>query len=396
MRTYRPLVSGWLVTGFALAGLAGPAGLAGAPAGAAGAPASPAALVTSVQDGDSTLTWSVRPTPTEEEPERPNFAYDLDPGARVEDSLRVRNFGTEPLSLAVYASDALTTSTGALDLLPAGEAPTGVGAWIVLDTAAIEVPPQDFVDVPFTIVVPAGAESGDHTGGVVTSFRSPGLDASGQAVVVDRRLGSRVQVRVGGELRPELSVTEIAVSFTGTANPLETGDLRVTYTVANTGNVRLGAQQRLVVPGRLGLPGRELILEPMPELLPDNSLRFSVDVPAVWPTFRTTATVELRPVPTRAGDVFDPAPLLAAGSTATWSMPWSQLAIVLGVAGIVLWLLHGRRRRRSREAAATREVARTAAIVQEAVRAVLAAQDAKTGTPTPDQPAVTRPAGPAG
>lgn len=360
-RTGRVLVAAVLVLGWL------------APAAAPAAAMSP---VRAVAQEDSTLTWSVRPTPTEEEPERPHFSYDVDPGQRIEDSLRVRNFDEEPLSLSVYASDALTTSSGALDLLPAGEQPTGVGAWIVPDVAAVEVPPQDHVDVPFTMVVPGNTESGDHTGGIVTSFRAPGTDAEGRAVVVDRRLGSRVHVRVGGELHPRLEVTDLTVEYAGTANPLGTGDLRVTYTVTNTGNVRLAATQLVSVPGRLGLPGREATLDPMPELLPSHSLTFSADIPDVWPTVRTAATVAVRPVPTRDDDEFGPDTPSAGATASTWSVPWTSVLVLLAVAGVVLGGWWMRRRHRRREAALRQQAVQTAAIVRETVQAVLAAREA--------------------
>ncbi|MFY1671385.1 WxL protein peptidoglycan domain-containing protein [Plantactinospora sp. WMMB334] len=360
-RVARPL----LAVALAVAG-----SLGAAPATAAVPPAAvpPAARA---QAADPTLTWSVRPTPAAGKPERPNFSYDLVPGQRIEDSIRVRNFGAEPLTLALYASDARTTSSGALDLLPAGEQPTDVGKWVVLDSGVIEVPPKRHVDVPFTMVVPAGAEHGDHTGGIVTSYRSPGTDNRGRAVVVDRRLGTRMYVRVGGELRPELTVSEVRVSYSGTGNPVRPGDARVTYTATNTGNVRLGAEQVVVVPGRLGFPGREVVLERMPELLPSNSLTFSVDVPDVWPTFRTAGTVELRPVPTREGEVFAPETPLATESAATWSIPWSQLALLLVVTVAALWVMWRLRRRRRRQAAAHQQAVQIAAIVRETVQAVL-------------------------
>lgn len=353
--------------------------LAVALAGAGGlVSAQPAAATVPVHrqaPGDETLTWSVRPTPAKANPERPNFTYDLVPGQRIEDSIRVRNFGDKPLTLTVYASDALTTSSGVLDLLPAGREPTDVGKWIVLDTSAIEVPPKKFVDVPFTMVVPAGTESGDHTGGIVTSYRSPGIDDQGRAVVVDRRLGTRVYTRVGGALQPKLEISNVEISYTGTSNPLTPGDVRVTYTVTNTGNVRLGAEQLLVVPGRLGFPGREAVLEQMPELLPSNSLTFSADISDVWPTFRSAVKVELRPVPTRDGDVFDPSAPQATASAATWSIPWAQLLVLLVVTTAALWVAWRVRRRRHRKTAVQEQAVQVAAIVKETVQAVLAARE---------------------
>lgn len=325
---------------------------------------------------DGTLTWSVRPTPTDEQPDRPNFSYDVEPDDVIQDSIRVRNFGTEPLPLEIYASDAITTDSGAIDLLPAGEEPTAVGRWIVLSAAQIEVPAQSFVDVPFAMAVPAGAESGDHVGGIVTSYRSRAT-SGGQQVVLDRRLGSRVQVRVGGELEPMLEISDVAIGYDGTFNPFGTGTLHVSYTVTNVGNVRLGAEQAVSVPGRFGFPGREATVDPMPELLPGSSLTYALDIHDVWPTMRTKATLELTPVPTRPGDAFGDPPI-ASTSESVWSVPWGQQAIVLLVVGVPLWAIWSRRRRERRQQAMLQQAVQTAVAIQEAMQAAAAARDSTT------------------
>lgn len=318
-------------------------------------------------DQEETRTWSVRPTPTEEEPDRPNFAFDLEPGTRVDDSVRVRNFGAAPLPLAVYATDALTTSTGVLDLLPAGEEPTGVGTWIVLERSVVEVPPDDFIDIPFTLIVPPNAESGDHSGGIITSFQTPGNNADGQPVVVDRRLANRVHIRVGGELAPALEVSDVEVDYAGTANPVGTGEATVTYTVTNTGNVRVGATQTIVVPGRFGLPGREAQLADMGELLPGNSLTYTATVPDVWPTIRTTVRVELQPIPIRPDDVFDD-PTVAVGEVSVWAVPWTVLALIVAAIGLPLWSWWTRKRRTRRQAEQMQQAVQTAVMVQQALQ----------------------------
>lgn len=287
----------------------------------------------------STLTWSVRPTPREGEQNRPNYLLDVEPGQVVEDSIRVRNFGKTELPLTLYASDARTTETGAIDLLPAGERPKHVGAWIELGTSELRIAPDEFVDIPFTMTVPDNAESGDHVGGIVTSYVAPGSDDTGQPVKLDRRLGTRVQVRVAGDLRPGLTITSFSTAYGGTVNPAGQGDMTVTYTVTNTGNVRMSAQQFLEVDGPLGLTGVAADLNPMPELLPGNSLTMTSKVSGVWPILRTSSELEVRPIPTRPGDAF-PALQSAFASRGTWTVPWTLilflLAVAAGTAGTVL------------------------------------------------------------
>lgn len=203
----------------------------------------------STDGATDSLTWSIRPTPTQAEPDRPNFSFGLKEGDSVSDSIRIRNFGTRKLALKIYASDALTTASGALDLLPASAKPKDVGAWTTLNRSSIEVEPTEYVDVPFTVRVPGAVESGDHTGGIVTSISTDGAAADGQPVILDRRLGSRIQVRVAGPLRPALEISNLRTRYSTTANPVGSGTINVTYTVKNTGNVRLAADQIVQVKG---------------------------------------------------------------------------------------------------------------------------------------------------
>lgn len=335
------------MTTFRIAVLLGVVALAGAATAAPAQAAEP-----------STLSWSVRPTPTTANPERPNFAFDATPGGTIKDSIRVRNYDKSALALDLYASDAITTSSGALDLLPAGTKPTDVGVWIDLDSDHIVVPASGFLDIPFTMTVPANAEPGDHTGGIVTSYRQPGTTSGGDPVVLDRRLGNRVHVRVAGATTPGLTVSDLSVSYGGTWNPFGPGKVHVEYTVTNTGNVRVAADQSVTAKGLFGLGGQTASVKAMPELLPGSSLHFAADITGVWPTFATSTEVDLSLTPTRPGDSFDG--VTASDARTTMSLPWPQLLVLLLLVAAVLAWRWNRRRRRRREAALVDEAVRTA------------------------------------
>lgn len=293
------------------------------------------------------ITWGVQPVPSDGEPARANYSYDVDRGETIRDSVRITNFSEEPVELDLYASDALTTQSGALDLLPAGEKPKDVGAWIDLERNEVRLDPEESVDVPFTMRVPDNAESGDHTGGVVTSFTTDAKAGDGAPIKLDRRLGSRVYVRVEGPLNPALEVSELNAGYGTSLNPAGKGDLSASWTVTNTGNVRLGADQVLSAAGPLGICGSDRKLDAMPELLPGNSVTLDAAVGA-WPTVRSTAEVELTPVPVRPGDNFDDVQNVAA-SSGTWAVPWMLLALLALLVGGFLGARIARRRRKERE-----------------------------------------------
>jgi hypothetical protein len=211
--------------------------------------------------------------------------------------------------------------------------------------------------VPFTLVVPQNAESGDHTGGIVTSVTTPGTDEDKTPVLLDRRLGNRVQVRVGGPLRPRLEITDLQAEYDGTLNPVGEGTMHVTYTVRNTGNVRVTAVPTIEVKGPLGVVSTTLRSAAMPELLPRNSLTFTADV-EVFPAVRLETSVDLQPRTTEDRAELPRGASTASASTSTWAIPWTLLVIlVVLIGGPFVWRWTRRRRARRVEARVQQAVA---------------------------------------
>ncbi|MDF2849314.1 MAG: hypothetical protein K0R97_3296, partial [Oerskovia sp.] len=252
--------------------------LSTAPAGALEAPDGPA-------PGSTPVTWGVAPASA------PTFDLALDPGTTVTDELVVTNHGDVPLDLAVYAADAFTSPTGALDVLPAGTPSEDLGAWITADAARVAVGPGERVAVPFTLTVPADATPGDHTAALVTSL----VTGAGEGgVAVDRRLGTRVLVRVTGDLTPSATITAVRAAYAGSWNPVGTGDAQVSYTVTNTGNVRLAGPLSATVAGGVG--SVSVPLGDLPELLPGDAITLTGTVSGVAPLGWLRASVTLAPV----------------------------------------------------------------------------------------------------
>ncbi|MEU2200727.1 DUF916 domain-containing protein [Isoptericola sp. NPDC019482] len=295
------------------------------------------------------LTWSLSPKDGEQGDGRANFAYAVEPGDRLRDVLVVTNRSATPLDLAVYGTDALTTPSGHLDLLPADQEPTDVGTWLTLETdGGVAIDPGETVEVPFTLEVPQDATPGDHAGGVVTSLRQQVGDG---ALSVDRRLALRVHARVGGALAPGLAVSDVGVVVHPTANPVGAARATVTYTLTNTGNARLVPTEsvRLTGPGASASAGGE----PADELLPGAVVRRTVQVDGVRPTFRVTADVRADGLVVGVGGG---GATTATGTAAGWAVPWALVGVVvLVVAAAVAWPLW-RSRRARRGSSEPREV----------------------------------------
>lgn len=308
-----------------LAALVAPALLL--PAGPAAAAPAPPAPSTS----DTARTFGVQPATGNTPDRRPRYAYSATPGATLTDRIAVRNYGSQPLTLQVYASDAFNTPDGGFDLLAAGKRSVDVGAWVVPAARQITIPGGRTVIVPFRLAIPANATPGDHVGGVVASLRTIRTTAGGKKVAFEDRVGVRVYLRVAGALRGQLTVEGLTARYDGPWNPVGHGKVKVTYTIHNTGNLRLSGHQTIRVAGWFGQSTLATGLPEVPELLPGSSLRVSTVVSHVYPAVRLKVTAQVDPRPGQ-GDI-DPQLVPASASARLVTIPWT---LGLSIAAIAL------------------------------------------------------------
>lgn len=277
-----------------------------------------AVLPTAAQaDTGNELSWSVKPGGDEA---RSNFSYELDPGVSRDDTFVVTNLGAKALSLAIYAADGITSSTGALDLLPAAEPSTTVGAWVTVDTPAIELAPGARADVHFSINVPDQTEPGDYVGGLASSLVDT---TNGGTVQVDRRLATRMNIRVTGEGRVDLTMSDLSVSAGTAWNPFAPVSATAAFTLKNTGNVRARGPYTVTMAGPFGL-GKKSTTIAAGELIPGGSAAVESTLPGIWPLGWLNTTVTMAP------EGIDSAP--GASSTLEHTqagVPWGQLGILL-------------------------------------------------------------------
>ncbi len=360
-----------LLAGTASGPLAAPAVAAVEPASTGPGPTDPAATDPAAEpaapaDPATQVSWGVRPADTVHGAERPNFAYTLPPGGTLSDAIVVTNRGPAPLTLDVYAADGFLTPDGTLDVLEKGEESTALGAWVRVASPQVVVEPDASVEVPFTLTVPEDAQPGDYAAGVVSTL----LVENAEGVSVDRRLGSRVHLRVAGDLAPALAVSGVHVDYAGGANPVVPGTATVTFTVTNTGNARVAPAEQVQVAGLLGLGRARAAAVDVPELIPGASVQRSVTVDGVWPAVRTTATValggEVVALPgATAADAVPAVPGVVA-TASTWAVPWVALGVLALLVVLVVLRVRAGRTRRARQQRA----------VDDAVAAALARQGA--------------------
>lgn len=313
MRPTRPTARR-LVVGASLVAVLGV--LSAAPALAASTP--------SPSPSSAPITFGIRPAGEGGDP-RSGFLFRLEPGAEVSDAVSVFNYSESPLTLKLYAADAVTNSSGDVTLLPR-DATSAIASWIGFsgpEASAMVVPARTRVDVPFTIDVPDDASPGDHIAGIGVVLPATTTDGNGNVVAVDSTVAVPLSIRVGGVPQARVEIRELAASYAGDWRPWATGTVRATYRVANTGNISQSLTQSLALAGIVGDP-RVVDGAPVAALLPGDVVDVVVEVPDVWPLLRYDATATVVP----AAAPGDPVADVVSASVSVWALPWPQLAVI--------------------------------------------------------------------
>jgi hypothetical protein len=270
------------------------------------------------------------------------LSYGVTTGATVTDHVAVENFGTTPLKLSVYATDAQSTAKGDITFKTADQKPDGAGAWLsVGGKGLVTVPPRlasgapGSVILPVTLRVPTTATPGDHVAAIIASLVTISTK-SNTPIRLDQRVAERAYIRVSGALNPQLRVEHLHLSFKQPHTPLGKVTAYVTYTVHNTGNVLLAANQNVSVSGLFGGSGHSPALPTLMGLLPGASVTFATSIGHVSPGLRLTAQVTLHPSPATQGNV-DGKLSPVRSSTADWA--WIALLIVILLPLLLVWFL---------------------------------------------------------
>lgn len=288
------------------------------------------------------VSWLVQPAgPHGGADKRSYLVHDLRPGESVEEQISITNTSEVDLTLRVLGSDAFTDDSGGFGLLPTDQVPREVGSWVRLDAPEVTIPARQQAVVPLVITVPTDAAPGDHAGGLVTSYTSQAADEAGRPVLLEARIAMRIYVNVAGLREPQLAIRDLSSSFDLSSNKV-TGALHVTYLVHNSGNVRLGVEERSAVTGPWSVPLGSPVVGAIDEILPGGSMRREVTIEDVPAALAVTAHVTLRPIDRT--DAAQPLPALTARETAV-AVPWAALLLVTSVLAATALFVYRRRRR---------------------------------------------------
>lgn len=344
----------------------------GTPAAAIGSTAVQAPADEPSPAPSGSTTWAIAPGGEDGPDRRVSLRYRIDPGASVSDHVVVTNFSANPAIFRIYASDGVVTDEGNFDLIPPEDAPSDGGSWIVLGPVPdavvqesgsfrVEIPAGEQLIVPVEITVPEDASPGDHPAGIVAEL----LQQGDSPVQFTSRVGVRAHLRVTGDIIAKVSPQNIETSYQPSWNPFAPGTLHISYDLANEGNVRLGADISTQATGMFGvlLAADATTIR---EILPRQNTNVTEEL-TVWPLFFSWGEIAADPLIVGEDDI--PAELHPVTTPfTTWTIPWSQLAILALLIGgffLIRWL-RNRSRTRTQEridAAVAAAAASTAATV---------------------------------
>lgn len=280
---------------------------------------------------NDTIGISAAPQSADAASPRSRFSYQMGPGQELDDVYVVTNVGSTPQSFTVFATDAFNTDEGGYGLLETGVAPTDAGAWVAFSgqpSVAVQLEPGASTEVPFRVAVPADARPGDHAAGLAVSA----LSNDGQ-VLVDRRVGTRLYVRVPGDLQPLLSIDGMSASYTPSLNPLD-GETAVTFTVRNAGNVALAGRLKAEVRGLFGIGVSGEVGAEVDEMLPGSTRTVTTTVSGVGQWIYLSPAVTLYPSVDQ--QALNPGPLRSVSrDTVLFVVPWALLAAL--IIGLLVW-----------------------------------------------------------
>jgi membrane protein implicated in regulation of membrane protease activity len=299
------------------------------------------------------ITFGAQPATKGAPDKRPNYRYAVTPGGTLRDEVAVRNLSTSPVTLRVYATDALNINNGGFGLLPRAQRPRDVGTWVTINGRAadgsVTLAPRSVKILTLSLKVPWKAQPGDHTGGIIAAVTTVSKNKTGTAanVELDQRVGVRLFVRVSGPLHPSLSVKPLDANYQNIPNPFGRGATNVTYRITNTGNVNMGGRQSLSIKGLVG-PAQVLAVPDAEMLLPGGYVDVKTSLKQTWPLVHESATVTVKPL-VLPGDL-GAGKVTYSAATSFWAVPWALLAFLVLV-GVGLWYV--RRVRRTRRGGAT-------------------------------------------
>lgn len=161
------------------------------------------------------------------------FIYELKAGATQTDAVRIINNTSKPHPVTIYAVDSVPSSDGAFACAQAVEEKKGVGDWIHLSRSQVTLQPLTNQVVPFSVILPATASTGEHDGCIVIQDAAPTAAQAASGITLSFRSAVRVAITVPGTIITKLHLDSVSQKSTSRTT------LTVSPSYTNGGNVSL-------------------------------------------------------------------------------------------------------------------------------------------------------------
>lgn len=189
--------------------------------------------VTIVASSVSAADGGIGGRPANPDPSNPRtqsiFIYQLKGGESKRDEVLIVNSTNRPQTIDLYAVDGVLTNTGAYACKQEVEQKEDVGSWVTFDLSQVTLAAGASQKIPFNVLVPAGADIGEHNGCLV--FQSAGDEGEVQGNVrIRTRQAIRMAITVPGLLKKDVELKSFAMTKVDRLQ-------QFLLTISNKGNV---------------------------------------------------------------------------------------------------------------------------------------------------------------
>lgn len=156
------------------------------------------------------------------------FQFTLDENETAEDYATIYNGADEAQYVIVTAVDGTLTTQGHFALESLDRSREQVGNWTKLEKSKYTIPAKSSVNVPFSLTLPANTTPGEYTGGLLLTGDNTAknaaavsqneADASTTGAAISINVGTRIYLKVLGDLIMNVSWNEFSHSFDEVAN----------------------------------------------------------------------------------------------------------------------------------------------------------------------------------
>jgi hypothetical protein len=248
------------------------------------------------------------------------FDVTVAPGQTYSDTVTVINPNNFPIGVQPEVENIAGGNQGSIDLTDT-DIPHGLEAWISLNMNEFTLAPNQQLQVPFTITVPANGEPGGHYGAIL--FRGLPASSSTTGVGISGRVGTVILLNVPGA---SYATGNIA-SFAGPAAYVSHGPFNFSFTVNNTGNTHFTPTGQVTLSGPLF--GNTVLPFNSGIVFPGYDRTFTAVWPGRYAFGPMTATVSLT-IPDNTSTVTE--------TITFFAFPWQETLIVLVIL-IVLYII---------------------------------------------------------